>query len=57
MDFFMSLLKKMRKEVTAFTKSEMEDIAFIAALKEAENSGKGSLNKIKSHLSKTASGK
>jgi hypothetical protein len=55
--FFLGLLKKMHKEVSSFSSKEIEDIAFIAALKEGENSGKGSLEKVKSHLSKIASGK
>ena len=56
-DFFMDLLKKMHKEATTLSNTEMEDVAFIAALKEAERSGKGSLSKVKSRLSKIASGK
>ena len=56
-DFFMGLLKKMHKDATTLSPSKMEDRAFIAALKEAEVSGKGSLKKIKSHLDKVISGK
>jgi hypothetical protein len=55
--FFLDLLKKMHKEVATLSSEDREDIAFIAALKEAEHSGKGSLSKVKSHLSKVASGK
>lgn len=55
--FFMDLLKKMHKEVSKLTVEEMEDLAFIAAMKEGEKSGKGSLDKVKAHLSKVASGK
>jgi len=55
--FFQDLLKKMHKETTTLSSNEMEDRAFIAALKEAEQSGKGSLAKVKAHLNKVASGK
>ena len=55
--FFLDLLKKMNKEVTTLSTDEMEDMAFIVALKEAEQSGKGSLSKVKAHLKKVASGK
>ena len=50
--FFVDLLKKMHKESTTLSSSKMEDRAFIAALKEAEASGKGSLKKVKAHLDK-----
>ena len=55
--FFLSMLKKMRKEVSTLSSSTMEDIAFITALKEAEQTEKGSLEKVKAHLSKIALGK
>jgi hypothetical protein len=55
--FFLDLLKKMHKKVSSFSSAEMENIAFVAALKEGEKSGKGSLDKVKSQLSKIASGK
>ena len=55
--FFVDLLKKMHKESTTLSSSKMEDKAFIAALMEAESSGKGSLKKVKSHLDKVISGK
>lgn len=55
--FFMDLLKKLQKNPSRLTMKEMEDLAFIAAIKEGEKSGKGSLDKVKSHLSKVASGK
>jgi hypothetical protein len=55
--FFLNLLKKMHKEAASLSSKKMEDLAFIAALKEGEKSGKGSLNKVKAHLSKVASGK
>jgi hypothetical protein len=51
-DFFMGLLKKMHKEASTLSSKKMEDRAFIAALKEAEQSGKGSLKKVKAHLAK-----
>ncbi len=35
--FFLNLLKKMRKEASTISSKKMEDIAFIAALKEGEN--------------------
>ena len=55
--FLMNLLKKMKKEARTLSTSEMEDLAFIAALKEAEKSGKGSLANIKVHLTKVANSK
>lgn len=55
--FFLDLLKKMQKEASTFSANEMEDIAFVKALKEAETTPKGSLSKVKAHLSKIASGK
>jgi len=55
--FFLDLLKKMRKDVSSYSSKEMEDVAFIAALKEAERSGKGSLANVEAHLTKIASGK
>ena len=54
-EFFMDLLKKMHKEAKTLSPSQMEDHAFIAALKESEASGKGSLKKVKSHLQKVIS--
>ena len=56
-DFFMDLLKKMHKEASTLSPAKMEDRAFIAALKEAEGSGKGNLKKVKGHLDKVISGK
>jgi hypothetical protein len=50
--FFLSLLKKMQKQASTLSEDEMEDMAFISALKEAEKSPKGSLSKVKAHLSK-----
>ena len=55
--FFLDLLKKMQKEVSTLSSDEMEDYAFIAALKETEKSGKGSLSKIKKHLTKVTTQK
>lgn len=55
--FFMDLLKKMQKKVSTFSSEEMENYAFMDAMKESEQSGKGSLNKVKAHLQKVASGK
>ncbi len=55
--FFKNLLKKMHKEVSTLSSQNMEDLAFISALKDAEKSGKGNLSKVKSHLSKVISGK
>jgi len=54
-DFFMDLLKKMHKEAKTLSPSKMEDRAFIAALKESELSGKGSLKRVKAHLDKVIS--
>ena len=53
-DFFLDLLKKMGKPSSTLSSEKMEDFAFIAALKEGESSGKGSLSKIKKHLTKVA---
>lgn len=55
--FFLDLLKKMRKEVSTISEDEMEEITFVKLLKQAEKSGKGSLSKVKSHLSKVATTK
>ncbi|MCW5908460.1 MAG: hypothetical protein KIS94_11415 [Chitinophagales bacterium] len=54
--FFLSLLKKMQKEASTLSSDEMEDVAFMRALKEAETTSKGSLSKVKAHLSKIAKG-
>ena len=56
-DFFLDLLKKMQKKTSILSSQEMEDYAFLKAMKESEHSGKGSLNKVKAHLLKVASGK
>jgi len=55
--FFLDLLKKMQKKASTLSAEEMENYAFLEAMKEAELSGKGSLSKVKTHLSKVASGK
>lgn len=55
--FLLHLLKKLQKNASTISADEMEDIAFMTALKEAEKSPKGSLSKVKAHLSKVASGK
>jgi len=55
--FFKNLLKKMHKEMSTLSTQNMEDLAFISALKDAEKSGKGNLSKVKSNLSKVISGK
>ncbi len=47
----------MKKEASTLSSDEMEDMAFMTALKEAEQSAKGSLSKVKAHLSKVASAK
>ncbi|HEV2830612.1 MAG TPA: hypothetical protein VGW31_01415 [Hanamia sp.] len=56
-DFFLDLLKKMQKKPSILSSEEMEDYAFLKAMKESEDSGLGSLNKVKAHLLKVASGK
>ncbi len=55
--FFLDLLKKMQKEFSTLSKDEMEEVVFAKLLKDAEKAGKGSLSKVKAHLSKVASGK
>ena len=55
--FLLNLMKKMQKEAATLTADEMEDVAFMRALKEAEKTGKGNLGKVKAHLQKIASGK
>jgi len=47
----------LNKDASSLSTRDMEDIAFISALKEAEQSGKGSLSKVKSRLNKIASGR
>ena len=54
-NFFLDMLKKMQKKVTTLSTEEMEDFAFMIAMKEAEQSGIGSLPNVKAHLSKVAS--
>jgi hypothetical protein len=55
--FFLSLLKKMQKEASTLSSDDMEDYALMAAMKEGEKSGKGSMEKVKKHLAKISSGK
>jgi hypothetical protein len=55
--FFLDLLHKMQKKSSTLSAAEMEDYALMDAMKEAETSGKGSLQKVKKHLSKISSGK
>lgn len=55
--FLLSLMKKMQKEASTFSSDEMEGIAFMTALKEAEQTKKGSMTKVKTHLTKIAAGK
>jgi hypothetical protein len=52
--FFLDLLKKMQKKATTFSNEEMEDFAFLLAMKEAEETEDGSLLNVKKHLSKVA---
>jgi hypothetical protein len=53
-NFFLDMLKKMQKKATTLSTEEMEDFAFMIAMKEAEQSGIGSLPNVKAHLSKVA---
>ncbi len=55
--FFLDLLKKMQKKASTLSAEEMENYAFLKAMKEAEDSGRGSLSKVKAHLSKVVSSK
>jgi hypothetical protein len=50
-------MKKMQKEASTFSSDEMEGIAFMTALKEAEQTEKGSMTMVKTHLYKIAAGK
>lgn len=52
--FFLDLLKKMHKEVSTVSAEEMEEITFLKLMTQAESSGKGSLSKVKAHLTKVA---
>jgi PHD/YefM family antitoxin component YafN of YafNO toxin-antitoxin module len=49
-DFFMDLFKKMKKNATKLSADEFEDMAFMEAIREGEQSGAGSLNNVKKHL-------
>ena len=55
--FYLDLLRRMKKQATTVSEKEMEDIAFVAALKEAELGSKGSLKKVKAHLKKISTGR
>ncbi len=50
--FFMDLLKKLQKQPSTLSAKDMEDFAFLAAMKEGEASGKGDLANVKEHLAK-----
>ena len=56
-NFFLSLLKKMKKKAATLTSEEMEDMAFTIAMKKAQISGRGNINNVMKHLNKTISGK
>ncbi len=55
--FFLSLLKKMKKEMSTLCVSEIEDIAFLRAMDDVNENEKGSLDKVKNHLKKVIAGK
>jgi len=55
--FFMDLLKKLRKQASTLSTEEMEDWGLLAAMKQAEKSGKGDLDKVKLHLQNVIKGK
>ncbi len=46
----MDLFKKMKKNATKLSADKLEDMAFIEAIREGEQSGIGSLNNVKKHL-------
>ena len=56
-NFFLNLLKKMQKKSATLSAEEMEDYAFLKAMKESEKSDQGDLKKVKDHLLKVSSGK
>ena len=49
-DFFMDLFKKMKKNATKLSANELEDMAFMEAIREGEQSGAGSLKNVNKHL-------
>lgn len=53
--FFLDRLKKLRKDLSTLSTEEMEDTAFIATLKAAVPSEKGSMERVKADLAKVAS--
>lgn len=55
--FFLDLMKKMQKKTATLSADDMENYAFLEAMKEAESSGKGSLSKVKAHLTKIVTSK
>ena len=56
-DFFVSLLNRMKKKASRVSASDIEDYGLLKAIKEGEKSGKGSLENVKAHLKRVASGK
>ena len=52
--FFLDLFKKMNKEISSLSYTQMEDLAFLTALKACEHSPEGNLDNVKLHLSKIA---
>jgi predicted DNA-binding transcriptional regulator YafY len=53
--FLIDLFHKMHKQAVTFSEKEIEDFAFATALKEAEQTPKGSLSKVKAHIAKIVS--
>ena len=53
----LSLFKKMKLKASKLTAQQIEDTALIAAMKESEKSGKGSLKNVMAHLDKVIAGK
>jgi hypothetical protein len=56
-NFFLNLFKKMQKKAATLSVEEMEDYAFLKAMKESGQSGKGDIEKVKEHFLKVAFGK
>ena len=55
--FFLNLFRKMNKKASKLTSEQLEEIAFVEALKVSEKSGKGNLKNVLSHLDKVIQGK
>lgn len=55
--FFLGLLGRMKKKASKMSAVDMEDLYLLEALRKGEQSGKGSLTSVKSHLKKLTSGK